>query len=281
MVTPADADVGFRLFLRALKTHSVRVPKERYDRFLGLGERLGYPVAVVRDGLAVDWPPLDTAHRRTSGEFGRALLAANAHQDQRPDTVRREIRRVAEADEPWQSPGTAAALLLEDTLRLLRSPLSDDTITTLWAAVSDAAPRIDGREWLRTVAGVCEERLGTVAPTYTPVIPPARTGPADTELTDTVLAEVREALLSTGDKAISPHWQPIPAVDAMAALEQVVGRVDPDLGFRLFLRVLWVLSARVTQEQYERYEAIGERFGYGEYHVGNIEHLVERATASP
>jgi hypothetical protein len=180
---------------------------------------------------------------------------------------------VADADEPGQSPGTAAALLLEDALRLLDSPLSDDTITTLWVAVSDAALRIDGRDWLRLVADVCEERLREVAPAYTPVLPAART-----ELADTVLLEVREVALAVADKAISPHWQPLPAVEAMAALEQVVGRVDPDLGFRLFLRVLRLLSVRVTRGQYERYEAIGERFGYGEYHVNEIEQLVQWAT---
>jgi hypothetical protein len=61
----------------------------------------------------------------------------------------------------------------------------------------------------------------------------------------------------------------------MDALEHVVTRIDPDLGFRLFLRVLSALSVRLTQEQYDRYEAIGERFGYGEYHVSNVDYLIE------
>ncbi|MDX3381181.1 hypothetical protein PV682_06910 [Streptomyces niveiscabiei] len=270
VVVLADADVGFRLFLRALKTHSARVSKERYDRFLGLGERLGYHVAVVRDGLTVDWPPIDTTHRQTSWDFGFSRLAGKAHQDWRPEAAADEVHMVADADEPHQSPGTSAALLLEDALRLLRSPLPDDVITELWIAVSDAALRIDGRDWLRLITTVCEERLREVAPAYTPVIPPART-----DLTDTVLAELREIALVVGDKAISPYWQPLPAANAMTALEQVIERVDPDLGFRLFLRVLWTLSVRITREQYQRYEAIGERFGYGEYHVNDVEGLVE------
>ncbi|MBP5940131.1 hypothetical protein [Streptomyces acidiscabies] len=270
VIVLADADVGFRFFLRALKTHAVCVSKERYDRFLGLGERLGYPVAVVRDGLTVDWPPIDTTHRQTSWDFGFSRLAGSAHQDWRPDAAVDEVHMVAYTDEPRQPPGTTAALLLEDALRLLRSPLSDNAITALWIAVSDAALRIDGRDWLRLIATVCEERLREVAPAYTPVTPPART-----ELTGTVLAELREVALTVGDKAISPHWQPLPAVDAMTALEQVIERVDPDLGFRLFLRVMWTLCVRITREQYQRYEAIGERFGYGEYHVNNVEDLVE------
>ncbi|MFG2945434.1 hypothetical protein [Streptomyces adustus] len=269
VVTLADADLGFRLLLRALKVHSVQVPKERYDRFRELGERLGYPVAVVRDGLTVDWPPIDTTRRDTEGDFGLSRLAGNAHQDWRESTARREVRRVADADEPGQSPGTAAALLLEDTLRLLHSPLSDATITTLWLAVSDAALRGDGRDRLRLIADVCEEQLREVAPGYTVVVPPVRT-----EGADSVMREVREAALAVKGGAVSPHWQPIPAEEAMAALKQVVGRVDPDLGFRLLLRVLRALSARITRGQYERYEALGERFGFGEYHVYEVEQLV-------
>lgn len=269
-----DADLGLRLFLRALKAYAVQVPKERYDRFLQLGERLGYPVALVRDGLDVDWPPIDTEHRATDWDFGLSKLAGNAHQDWQPSTARREIELVAYADEPGQSPGTAAALLLQDALRLLRSPLSDDTLTTLWVAVSDAALRTDGRAWLRLVADVCEERLRKTAPTYTPEVPPARA-----ELADPVSRELRETAPAVADKAVSPHWQPVPAPQAMAALEQVVRQVDPDLGFRLFLRLLRVLSVPVTRQRYERHRAIGERFGYGEYHVDEIEHLVQWATA--
>jgi hypothetical protein len=31
----------------------------------------------------------------------------------------------------------------------------------------------------------------------------------------------------------------------------------------------------LAQEQYDRYRAIGERFGYGEYHVSDVDHLIE------
>jgi len=268
-----DADLGFRLFLRALKANSVQVSKERYDTFLRLGERLGYPAAVVRDGLSVDWPPIDTARRDTDWDFGFSRLAGTAHQDWRAETARRQIHHVADADEPWHTPGTMAALLLEDALRLLHSPLSDDTITTLWVAASDAALRVDGRDWLRLVADVCGERLREVAPIYTPAVPPART-----ELADTVLREVQETASAVADKSVSPRWQPLPATEVMTALEQLVTQVDPDLGFRLFLHVLRVLSVPLTREQYERYEAIGERFGYGKYHVDEVEQLVQWAT---
>lgn len=272
VVVRADADLGFRLFLRVLKVRAVSVSKERYDRFLGLGERFGHPVAVVRDGLVVEWPAIDTARRDTGWDFGLSLLAGNAHQDWCPERADREIRRVVEGDEPRQSPGATAALLLEDSLRLLRSPLDDDAVTALWVAASSGELRVDGREWLRQVVGVCEERLRAVAPAYVPVVPAART-----ELAGAVAAQLREVATAVQGKAISPHWQPLPAVDAIAVLEQVVEQVDPDLGFRLFLRVLRALSVRITREQYARYQEIGRRFGYGEYHVDGVEHLVEDA----
>ncbi|WP_225099543.1 hypothetical protein [Streptomyces sp. CoH27] len=48
IVVQAHADLGFRPFLQALKASRMEIGKERYDRFLGLAERLGYPLAVVR-----------------------------------------------------------------------------------------------------------------------------------------------------------------------------------------------------------------------------------------
>ncbi|WP_328669625.1 hypothetical protein [Streptomyces sp. NBC_00328] len=49
----ACAGLGYRLFLRAVKTYFVPVPAdgETYGRFVALGERFGYPYWVVREGL--------------------------------------------------------------------------------------------------------------------------------------------------------------------------------------------------------------------------------------
>ncbi|MCT9011404.1 hypothetical protein [Streptomyces rhizosphaerihabitans] len=99
--------------------------------------------------------------------------------------------------------------------------------------------------------------------------------PVRTELADLVLREVRETAPTVADKTVSPHWRPVPATEVMDALEHVVTRIDPDLGFRLFLRVLSVLQVSLTQERYDRYRAIGERFGYGEYHVCDVDYLIE------
>ncbi|MEV7448658.1 hypothetical protein ACWD6Q_10220 [Streptomyces nigra] len=51
---------------------------------------------------------------------------------------------------------------------------------------------------------------------------------------------------------MSPRWEPIPGTEAAAVLEQVVTRVDPDLGFRLLLRMLNVLSVPLTEDEYAR-----------------------------
>lgn len=53
VVTEACADLGYRLFLRAVKAYFVPVPADgdTYRRFVALGERFGYPRWVVREGL--------------------------------------------------------------------------------------------------------------------------------------------------------------------------------------------------------------------------------------
>lgn len=43
VVTGADADLGMRLFLRALKAHSVPVPYGQYRRLVALGWKFGFP----------------------------------------------------------------------------------------------------------------------------------------------------------------------------------------------------------------------------------------------
>ncbi|MFG2477059.1 hypothetical protein [Streptomyces fagopyri] len=260
-------DLGFRLFLRALKVCSVRIDKERYDRFQALGDRFDHHCGLVESGLDIAWPPIDTARRDATWDFGLSYLAGQAHQDWYGN--REEIRRAADGDDIGQTPGSGAAVLLEDTLRLRRSALPEAAISALWAGAADRPGSTEGRDWLGLIADVCRERLREAAPAYTPVVAPART-----ELADAVLREVRETALAVADKVSSPYWRPVPAADVMDALEHVVARIDPDLGFRLFLRVLSTLSVPLTQEQYDRYEAIGERIGYGEFHVSNVEYLI-------
>lgn len=128
---------------------------------------------------------------------------------------------------------------------------------------------IDGRDWLRLIADVSEERLRDVAPSYTPVV-----GPVRTALTQPVLEAIDEATPDLATRTVSAHRLGIPGAAAVDAVREVVTHADPDLGYRLFLRLLNVLSVPLTTNQYAGYLALGERFGYGASHVPDvIEHL--------
>ncbi|NBM19113.1 hypothetical protein [Streptomyces sp. GC420] len=52
------ADLGFRLFLRAMQAYFVPISETRHARFLLLGERLGYHEFVVDDGCLNVWDDL-------------------------------------------------------------------------------------------------------------------------------------------------------------------------------------------------------------------------------
>lgn len=50
-VTKACADLGYRLFLRAMKAYSVEIDTSSHDAFVALGQRFGYPEFLVDDNL--------------------------------------------------------------------------------------------------------------------------------------------------------------------------------------------------------------------------------------
>ncbi|MEV8529615.1 hypothetical protein AB0451_36825 [Streptomyces sp. NPDC052000] len=176
-------------------------------------------------------------------------------------------------DEPA---GSEASALRSDTVRLLESSLSTDHIATLWRAASNqghSTPYFgtDARDWLRQIVEVCDEKLRTLRLT-------AEATPLRSELwaqTEPVLREislVRDKLSLTTDS--TRHMDPTGSV--AEALDEVVTTVNPDLGFRLFLRVLNTYGTPITEGQYIRFEALGERFGYGEFHVVDVEWLTHQ-----
>ncbi|MFF4157441.1 hypothetical protein [Streptomyces sp. NPDC001678] len=169
-------------------------------------------------------------------------------------------------------PGAAAEAILEDTLRLLESPLSTEALTTIWLAASGRGYNlpyfgIDTRDWLRQIIDVSVERLRQVDPAYTVAAPE----PAPDTAASAVLDELRLVAPELTAKVASRKGYEIEGV--VPALEQVVTQVDPDLGFRLFLRTLIVYRVPISEAQYSRYEALGERFGYGEFHVSDTDWL--------
>ncbi|WP_405991449.1 hypothetical protein [Streptomyces sp. NBC_00986] len=270
----ADGDLGFRLLLRILKAWTVPVAKEQYDRLMEIDTKLNYPGPLVCDGLDIQWLPLDPTRRDRSGDFGISVLSARFATYWEEPTAREGVALAATFDDSAETPGTAAALLFEDTFRLLNSPLSANTLTTLWLAVSDRGLNIDqlgmdGRDFLRLVSDVSEERLRDVAPAYTPVV-----GPVRTALTQPVLEAIDEATPVLATRTVSAHWLGIPGTAAVEALKEVVTHADPDLGYRLFLRLLNVLSVPLALSLYADYLALGEQFGHGTTHVPDaIGHL--------
>ncbi|MFJ2586772.1 hypothetical protein [Streptomyces sp. NPDC087538] len=265
VVHEADADLGFRLFLRAAKAYSVPIGKEAYDRLLGIGELLAHPLVAVHDGLNVRWPPVDPGRRDFDlGRFGLPVLASVFHGTdwKYQGNVAENIRSLVGSD-AVSAPGSYAAVLLEDVRRLLDSALSDEAVTALWRTASrrlyvdaafdaDEGFDADTRAWLERVARACRERLMEVDPVYVPYLSPART-----DLAGAVLREVREAA----------HTDVAEVRDVARVLEDVVATVDPDLGFRLLLQILFTHDVPVPDARRDRYRALGERLGFSPDHL--------------
>ncbi|MFE2578682.1 hypothetical protein [Streptomyces sp. NPDC059378] len=259
VVGEADADLGLRLLLRALKSYDVRVAYDQYRRFLGLGDRLDYPLTAVFEGLSVRWPPLDTGRRDFMFGFGLTELSRlfdaewDAGNYENPQVLRERVIGLAHADNGLV-PGVQAAVLLDDVTILVDSPLTDEEITAVWRTASRRRHAgeefdADGRTWLRRIAEVCRKRLKDVDPAYTPGPRPPRA-----DLADAVVAEIRASAPALG------------ATDA-ALIGDVVTQADPDLGFRLLLRLLDARGVSLDETEYSRFAWLAERFGYGEDYV--------------
>ncbi|MGW1726411.1 hypothetical protein ACWCQK_26170 [Streptomyces sp. NPDC002306] len=266
VVREADADLGLRLLLRAVKAYSVRVSHDQYHSFLRLGDQLDYPLTAVFEGLSVRWPPLDTIGRNFVYGFGLPALSRqfdaewDAWRYEGTGEPREHVVRFVHADSGLV-PGAQAAALMEDVTILLDSPLTDEQITAVWRTASRrrrASEEFDAdvRTWLRQIAEVCREHLVVVDPAYTP-----RPRSVRTDLAHVVLSELRviaPILEATGDAVVR---------EGVQALEQVMTEADPDLGFRILLRFVDGYDITVTGAQYARYERLGELFGCGAGYV--------------
>ncbi|MFF5920668.1 hypothetical protein ACFY8C_20335 [Streptomyces flavochromogenes] len=261
VVREADADLGFRLFLRALKAYSVPVGADTYERLLALGDGLAYPRVVVHDELTVRWRPLDPGRRDFArGRFGLPILAAALRGTEWTygGTPREHIQRVAD-DGPGHAPGAYAAVLLDDAWRLLDSAVPSRAVGLLWRTATGRLNVLDedefdadGRVWLEQVSQVCHAHLAEVDPAYAPFLSPART-----DLTEAVLREVREAV----------HADAEPVRGVARVLEDVVTAVDPDLGFRLLLHILTTYGVPVGEARRGRYRALAAQLGFSEDHL--------------
>ncbi|MFF7307851.1 hypothetical protein [Streptomyces sp. NPDC008137] len=156
--------------------------------------------------------------------------------------------------------GVYAATLVEDALRLLESPLPTRTIELLWRSAIGLSYDpdgmwLDGRAWLRDIVRISVDRIHRDEPSFSPVPPPPS---ADGPLRQEILEAIREVTEGV-EGAVGAG-----GAEVTAALEELVVEVDPDLGFRFLLRVLKAHLVPVTESQYDRYHALGERLGYHE-----------------
>ncbi|MFD6421768.1 hypothetical protein [Streptomyces sp. NPDC060198] len=166
--------------------------------------------------------------------------------------------------------GGFAPLLLEDALRVLNSPIPTRTADTVLCAALGRAygPDFGGPGLLRHIVGACVERVRRDDPSYEPVPP----GPSPyVGLAGEVLAEIDEAGPTLSLSVAGTPGRDVPGL--VPALEQFVTEVDPDLGFRLFLRAMKMYAVPITAEQYTNYLALGKKFGYHEEVVddGNLQ----------
>ncbi|MGZ9933465.1 hypothetical protein ACXNSR_26730 [Streptomyces sp. NC-S4] len=166
-----------------------------------------------------------------------------------------------------------ARTLHADTVRLLESPLSDGALMALWHAATGRNHNPDvlgmgGRDWLAHVADIARRRIDQEGERRSSSPSPVRT-----DLAEDVLGEIRGPVLAALDEATADPQGRVSG--AVAALERVVAEVDPDLGFRLFLRSIVGFRVPITDVQYTGYRALGDRFGYGDHLLHNVENLTD------
>ncbi|MFI9269786.1 contact-dependent growth inhibition system immunity protein [Kitasatospora sp. NPDC052896] len=162
--------------------------------------------------------------------------------------------------------------VLRDIQRLLAAPLPDEVLNSLWLAATGAhfdpaGEGLDIRTWLSRIAEVCIGRIRQDDPTFvsTVLVPAPETG-----LREAILEEIRGAAPALTEKAVTSTY-PAPLPDVVPALRAVT-EIDPDLGFRLFLRAMKVYFVPISEARWERFNKLGERFGYNEFVVddGNL-----------
>jgi hypothetical protein len=161
-----------------------------------------------------------------------------------------------------QFDGAFAYQLLQDCLVLLDSLLSSQDIETLWLAGTFREfdlerLGLDGRVWLRRIADICTDRIRCDYPSF---IPAVAMPVVDEAVKEAVAAEVRSVGPALEQATAHHAYSPLDGV--VPALQRAVD-VDPDLGFRLLLRVLKGYFVPISQARYERYLAFGDELGLG------------------
>ncbi|KQX47560.1 hypothetical protein ASE09_30775 [Streptomyces sp. Root66D1] len=193
-------------------------------------------------------------------DFGLSGLAKWLSSPAASGLEQREV--VGEAVE-WGE-GAYASTLLSDAERLLASSLTTEAVNVLWSAAvrrayAEGAPWLDGRAWLREIVGLVTERYDVAELSALRGDGGPDVGPA---LRAAVLAEIEAMAAPLAAATESDRAGAVRGV--VPVLRRVVTEVDPDLGFRFFLRALKAYGVPITESRYLRYHELGERLGYHE-----------------
>ncbi|MEU6777298.1 hypothetical protein [Streptomyces sp. NPDC046759] len=180
-------------------------------------------------------------------DFGLSGLAGTVGSGADPESVRACAARAAGEDEDYR--------LGTDVRLLLHSPLTDDALGALWAALTDGrfdpfGHGIAPRAWLRLLAEVCPPCTPERSPATLRVLDESRPRISEEELRAAVRAELPSQACPTVPR------------DVVRALRRIVDEVDADLGLRLLLRVLKASAVLVEKDRYDRLASLGDRLAY-------------------
>ncbi|MET9459435.1 contact-dependent growth inhibition system immunity protein [Streptomyces canus] len=196
--------------------------------------------------------------RFTEFEFGVPWVMGFFHQDwiydgpTAADVVAKHLGE--ESDEE--------VLAVQRDAQTLLDQLPSQTLEVLWTAGTQYIPsfeRITGSEWTRTVVDLCAARLSAKAD-----VRPLSGADIEDGLAhrDAVVAEIEQVEFL--------------AAEVRGALVECACRCTPDLAFRVLLRaVVYAPDGSLAPAQYQRMEALGSAFHYGEFVVQSARFLVE------
>ncbi|MFG2956136.1 hypothetical protein ACGF5O_20725 [Streptomyces sp. NPDC048291] len=194
---------------------------------------------------------------------GLDLTLTVAELDCLADSSRKGALLMIAARSVTDVPAPGHTLLGRDVRRLLESPFDDAVLRTVWVGGAETAfdPDWDKesmRDWLAGIEAAWLEAERLADPDFVP--PPPAQAP-DSGLRAAVLEAVDRVAPRLTAATEDRVWPPkLPGL--VSALTEVVEKVDADLGFRLFLRVLKSSALPIDPRDHQAFLAVGERFGY-------------------
>ncbi|MEV7603530.1 hypothetical protein AB0O91_39795 [Kitasatospora sp. NPDC089797] len=207
--------------------------------------------------------------RYNGHEFGLPHLGQVFHHSWRDDWTT-EARALAYYTDDM--PPYLVEALLVDAVRLAAPAVPTWVFETLWALGSERRldlrdEGIDPRDWLLGIIRLCRDRLSAEGLT-----PPAEVEPNPYQhLAGAVLDEIM--IVTPGLLKLAQDSSRMSVPGAVPALMHTAAYVCPDMAFRYLLGSL-TYAPRITQAQYDRYEALGTQFEYGPTLVAGYQHLM-------